>query len=283
MAVYLLRPDFCKSEALTYLIVEKTLAFIFVFFAITFIPSLAQTPHAVSWKGRVVHAQTGEPIPNAVIAVFSQVVVYSADEQGEFRIALLPNDSVRVAALGFEAATYTVQQSPTNDNGLAVLKLYPVSYKLKEVEVKGYRGILDPLIFPQLADDKPKIELNLPSHFGSRMSKTPPNERPLMAKPTPLSAVFSPLSFGYSVFSKEEKSKRNLIKARYQEHIWDRLDNLANRETLAMVSGFEGEALDDFVIYCNLHLKLNSFDNGASAVQKIEQLLKKYLTESSQE
>lgn len=262
---------------------KKSLVFIVVFLTIIFVTTLAQTPNTVSWKGKVVNAQTGDPIPNAVIAVFSQVVVYSADEQGEFRIALLPNDSVRVAALGFEAATYTVQQSPNNDNELAVLKLYPVSYKLKEVEVKGYRGILDPLIFPQLADDKPKIELNLPSHFGSRMSKTPPNERPLMAKPNPLSAVFSPLSFGYSVFSKEEKSKRNLIKARYQEHIWDRLDNLANRETLALVSGLDGEALDDFVIYCNLHLKLNSFDNGASAIQKIEQLLKKYLAQRDSE
>ena len=255
-----------------------TLFFIVAFLAFAVVSTGAQNPADISWKGKVIHANTGDPIPNAVIAVYSQVVVYSANEMGEFRIALLPGDSVRVAALGFEAATYTVRQSPTNEEGVAVLKLFPVSYQLKEVKVNGYRGVLDPLIFPQLADDKPTIELNLPSYIGSRMTKTAPNERPLMGKPSPLSALFSPLSFGYSMFSKEEKSKRNLIEARSQEPILARRSYLANREIIALISGFEGKELDDFVIYCNLNIKLNSFDNGASATRKIEHLLKEYLS-----
>ncbi len=241
--------------------------------------AFSQTSETNTWKGVIKNQLTGEVIPNAVIAVYSQVALYSADEQGTFRIPLLLSDSVRVVALGFQSATFCVGKVKEDLYGNVCLNLHPVSYSIKEVTIKGYKGILDPLIFPKLLDDYPKIELNLPSNIGSRMSNKKPGERLLMGKPNPIAAVFSPVSFGYSLFSKHEKSLRNLAIAQEAGIKNERLNSFASRETIALLSGFSGKELDVFIIYCNLNLKINSMDNGASVAQKIEILLAKYLEE----
>lgn len=251
----------------------------FFCFIFCFSYAFGQIPETISWKGIVVNEATGEPVPNAVIAVYSQISLYSANDLGIFSIPLLATDSVRVLALGFQSATYHVSKVPLNESGMATLNINQVSYTLKEVTVKGYKGILDPLIFPKLLDDTPPIELNLPSYIGSKMSKTPPGERLLMGKPSPLAALASPVSFGYSLFSKNEKSLRNLAKAKNQEKTWSLMDAYASRENIEILSGLKGDELNDFIIYCNLYLKITSFDNGASVAAKIETLLEKFKQE----
>lgn len=238
-----------------------------------------QVNETITWRGIVVNQSNGEPVPNAVVAVYRQVMMYSADENGVFRIALLPADSVRVAALGFQAATFSVKEVIPDSEGWVSLKLHPVSYTLKEVKVKGYRGMLDPMFFPKLTDDVPRIELNLPSYIGSKMSKTSPSEQLLMKNPSPLAALASPISFGYSLFSKHEKSLRNLAIAKVESKSWLLHDAFASRETIAIFSGFEGDELDAFVIYCNINLKISSFDNGASVAAKIKILLDQFKIE----
>lgn len=236
----------------------------------------SQENETISWKGVVVNGSTGEPVPNAVLAVFSQVSMYSTDDNGAFRIALLPTDSVRVLAMGFKASTYLVRNMPESPEGVVTLTLNQVSYSLKGITVKGYKGLLDPLIFPEFEDGTPKIDLFLPSNIGSKMSIIPPQERLLMEKPSVLAAVVSPVSFAYSVFSKREKSLINLVEAKAKDKEWEKNNTYADRETIAVLSGFEGEELDAFVIYCNVNLKIGSYDNGASVAAKIKTLLEKF-------
>lgn len=235
-----------------------------------------QNKETISWKGVIINETNRESVANAVIAVFSQISLYSADEKGFFSIELQPDDSVKIVAMGFQTAIFYVNKLHPNSEGISILELKQFSYKLKEVTIKGYSGILDPLIFPKLEDDSPQMELNMPSDIGSKISKLPPNERPLIGKPNPLMLLVNPVSFGYSLFSKHEKSLKNLTKARIMAKEWELKDNLASKETIAIISCFKGDELEKFIIYCNQNLKLTPFDNGASAASKISELLNKY-------
>jgi hypothetical protein len=255
---------------------------LFIFMFICLSPILSQGYESLTWRGKIVNQSTGAVVPNALIAVFSQVMLYEADDNGFFKIGLQSTDSVRVVALGYQSRTFRVKDIPENQDGWVLLKLFPVSYTLKGVTVKGYKGIFDPMFFPKKEDDPLQIDLHLPSYFGSKMSKIPANERLLMGKVSPLAAVASPISFGYSLFSKHEKSLKNLAIAKVQAKSWELSDRFADRATIAAISGFEGKALDDFIVYCNIHLKLSAFDNYASADAKIRNLLARYNDEPNQ-
>ena len=233
--------------------------------------------NAIFWKGRVINGDTGEPIPNAVIAVYSSTALYSTDIDGFVNIRLHENDSVRVVILGYSAETYRIKSLHSDSNGYVNLKVYPVSYLLKEVTVKGYKGLLDPTLFPSLKDDEPAINMHLPEDIGSNMSDTPPPEQLLMGdNPSILAALVSPASFIYSRFSKEQKSIKKLHLAKYEQHNQERLSDYIDSETIALITGYEGEELEKFIVYCNVNLKINHKDNGASITAKIEEIFKKY-------
>src|SRR5690606_1759208 len=96
-------------------------------------------------------------------------------------------------------------------------------------------------------------------------------------------AVFSPVSFVQSKFSRTEKAKLRLPEARQEARMWDHREAIAGREVMALISGFEGEELDSFMIYCNIHLKVSAMDNGITATRKIEALLVQYQGEKQHE
>jgi len=227
-------------------------------------------------KCRVINRDTGAPVPNAVIAVYSSTSLYSTDIDGLVNIRLQENDSVRIVILGYSAETYRIKSLSPDTNGYVNLQVYPVSYLLKEVTVKGYKGLLDPTLFPSLKDDEPAINIYLPEDIGSKMSNLPPNERLLMKNPTVNDIKNHPVSYIYSRFSKEEKSIKRLHSVRYEENNQERLSDYISPETIALITGYEGKELENFIIYCNANLKFNHKDNGASVTAKIEVLFEKY-------
>ncbi|MGQ1945662.1 carboxypeptidase-like regulatory domain-containing protein [Geofilum sp. OHC36d9] len=225
----------------------------------------------------VIRAESSKAIiPHATIASYSRVVMFIANDEGRFSITVPQNDSLKFTALGFEPVTVRVIDLKVDSTKNIAVFLRQHSYAIKEVTVKGYNGIFDPLIFQKHLPEEELIQLNLPGNFGSRMSKLPPNERPLVGKPTVLSAVASPVSAAYSLFSKREKSLRHLTKARTQEIQWDHREAVAGRDVIAAVSGYKDEMLEAFLIYCNIHLKISPADTGTSATRKIEALLEEY-------
>jgi hypothetical protein len=215
-------------------------------------------------------------IPHATIASYSRVVMFIANEEGRFTITVPKNDSLKIMALGFDPVTVNLQNSVVDSTGALTVFLKQHSYAIKEVTVNGYNGIFDPLIFQNHLPEEEAMQLHLPDDIGSRMSDTPPNERPLMGNPSILSAVVSPLSTAYSLFSQREKSLRHLAKARTQEIKWDHREAVAGRDVIAAVSGYKDEILEAFIIYCNVHLKILPADTGTSATLKIEVLLNEY-------
>jgi len=236
----------------------------------------SQQDSLVKVNGVIRAAASRAIIPHATIASYSRVAMFIANDEGQFTITVPQNDSLKITALGFEPVTIRVFDAVLDSTGTISVFLKQHSYAIKEVTVNGYKGIFDPLIFQKHLPEKELFQLYLPENFGSRMSELPANERSLVGKPTVLSAVASPLSTAYGLFSKREKSLRHLSKARTQEIKWDHREAVAGRDVIAAVSGYKGEILEAFIIYCNVHLKILPADTGTSATRKIEALLKEY-------
>jgi hypothetical protein len=215
-------------------------------------------------------------IPHATIASYSRVAMFIANDEGRFTITVPQSDSLKITALGFEPVTLRVIDAVLDSTGRLSVFLKQHSYAIKEVTIKGYNGIFDPLIFQKHLPEKELIQLYLPDDFGSRVSELPPNERPLVGKPSILSAAASPVSAAYSLFSKREKSLRHLAQSRTKEIQWDHREAVAGRDVIANVSGYKDEILEAFIIYCNIHLKILAADTGTSAARKIEALLNEY-------
>ncbi|MDR2928520.1 MAG: carboxypeptidase-like regulatory domain-containing protein [Cytophagaceae bacterium] len=234
-----------------------------------------QDETTIYFKGRVINGDTREPIPNAVVAVYSKTALYSTNSEGAIRLTLDKNDSVRIVVLGFSSETYQINALRPDTTGFVNMPVYPVSYTIREVTVKGYKGFLDPTIFPH-REDEYKLDINLPSDIGSNMSKLPPSERLLMENPSVIEAIFTPASFIYSRFSKEQKSIRQLAHDKAVERTLNRLDDFINAETIALISGYEGEELQKFIMYCNANINIRHNDTGASVTLRIKELLKKY-------
>jgi|LSQX01.2.fsa_nt_gb hypothetical protein len=240
----------------------------------------SQSDSTVLWQGSIRAKGNNAVIPHATIASYKQITTYIADEIGNFSLRLSYNDSIRVAALGFNSRTIVLKEMPQDSLAMIKIELNQHSFMIKEVTVKGYQGILDPLIFPKYIDDSPKIDLHLPNNIGSRISKVPPNERPDAGNMNALGAVFSPASFIYSKVNRTERSKAKLPEVRQQSKLWNHKEAIAGRGIIAAISGYVGEELDKFMIYCNIHLKISAADNALSATRKITALLEEYKARS---
>lgn len=235
----------------------------------------AQEGELKKWSGTVINTISKTTIPHATIASYSQVALYIANEVGEFYLSLPLNDSLRITALGYQSQTVNLQQTEKDSEGKIIIKLSPISYQIKEVTIKGYKGIFDPLIFQKHLPEEDLIQLNLPSYIGSRISKLAPNERALAGKPS-IGMILSPASLAYSLFSKRESSIRTLADAKAHEIKLSHRDMVASKEIITAISGFKDKELNDFIIYCNINLKIDPSDTGVSALRKIENLLLQY-------
>jgi hypothetical protein len=241
-----------------------------------------QDDNTFFWRGKVINGDTGQPVPNAVIAVYSKTTLYSADIDGIVRLRLQENDSIRVVVLGYSAETFRIKNLQKDSTGHAILKVYPVSFLLKEVTVKGHKGFLNPHIFPKFEENDLTKNMNLPGDIGSKMSDLPPSER-ILCENTPLfslkeltAIIISPISYVYSNFSVETNSIKQLRKDRYQQYNENRLKEFISPEAIASITGYEGEELQKFIIYCNANLSITQHDNGASITTKIEGIFEKY-------
>ena len=245
---------------------------VILIFSLFCIITKGQENDSIMWRCRVIDSETKGIIPNAIIAVYSEIALYSTGSDGHIRIYLPKDDSVRVVMMGYSSKIFRISDMKPDTTGYVSLPIDPMTYTLKEVIIKPYKGILDPLIFPKREDENPFIDLNLPNGIGSKINKLPPSER--VIKPS------GPLSLVFSQFDKEEKSLKRFINEKAIEQQQVHLKGFITPETIAIISGFEGEELDKFIIYCNIHLKLSTQDNGASVVAQIQSLLEKYKEES---
>ncbi len=221
---------------------------------IAFAASKAQDTGETWIKGRVFDAYDHQPIPYAQIASFNEGVIYAANEKGDFSIILQANDSIRILSMGYTPACIKLKNiTPENSQSIEI-GLTKAPYLLKEVSI--YKKTANEHLAQFMPDDiklgyVSDVPVGLRCDFGG--------------KPHILAAVFNPLDFAYYHLSSVEKDKRAMIKLDNSETIQSKIDN----ELIAEITGFEADELNEFIVYCNTHIKVTAQDNNESIRRKI--------------
>ena len=84
-------------------------------------------------------AETGEPVPYASIYVSPSFGTIS-NYEGEFSLACLPSDVVRISSIGYKQVSFTASELPS------VVQMSPISTTMRELTVMGVDDVLYRLV-----------------------------------------------------------------------------------------------------------------------------------------
>ena len=171
------------------------------------------------------------------------------DALGNFSIQADPSDTLTFKSLNYKDKRVPVSEIIKTENGIAKILLSPVRILLNQVEVEGTGPKVNMTGIPVGKSVSTPVELRS-DYFASR--------------PTALTAIFKPLSFISYHLSKSEKEKRVTLTAIHSERDWQILSLVYNKDVIHRISGLTGNALEDFMLYCNafngLPVNANSYD-----------------------
>ncbi len=225
--------------------------------------------------GKVVRESDQQAIPLAQIASYKKLNMFAADSLGEFRVILDANDSIKVIALGFEPCIFHLDSLTIDADVMYIFSLEQTSYQIQQVDINSnihYNAYMD-----RLKDHKSKreeMDLMLPEDIKlGEEPEIPADIRPDYNEPPPVYvAVVAPFSFIDYYTSKTDRRKRRYMKLLNTE----KQRNMLTVHLMAEVSGLEGDALEDFMIYCNANIKMNRKDTPLSIRYKVIDLYNAY-------
>ncbi len=205
-------------------------------------------------------------IENAQIVSYESMIIYATDEKGEFRNTFSKSDSLKVFGLGY--SPQVIRVSEFNDS---------VQQKVIHLGRKIYMiGTVD------VASDR-ELHLNLPKDINLGGEDDLPaalKGDSYNKKPPVMAAVVNPLSYVNYYTSKREREKRDMRRVLVQNEEQEKIKEFYNRDIVKEVSGYEGEMLDKFMIYCNINIKLSPDSNPIFIRMKIAELLEKFEEEN---
>jgi hypothetical protein len=216
-------------------------AIIFFIFYLSFLQIKAQVTdlYVITIKGVITSAENGEPIPYAHVINPREHTGTTSNFDGLFSISMLTEDTLIIRSIGFDEYHFTLKEFPPNDRYEIVMK--PVSYQLGEINVTGDLSMRKRLGLPDAKKLDIPIELR-----GNDF-----NEKPPLA-----AAFFNPISFLNYHLSDKEKEKRETLKAIKSDKEWLQFSTYYNLDNIKRLTGLNDEKADEFMIYCNLNLRL---------------------------
>jgi hypothetical protein len=201
------------------------------------VDSLASDPILV--KGKLLIEDSSSPVPFAHLVNMNRYWGAISDTAGNFSLYIYPGDTLSITAIGFAPTSYVlpdyVSVTPYNTR----IYMQEISYPLAEVEV---------FVFGTYEQFKEKVlSLELPETRTEKLGKRLFAE----AKEIAIGNTEIPRGFSFSLPSKFDISLRKLQELEKVEERQMELYLKYNREIIARTTGFEGEELDRFIIFCN--------------------------------
>ena len=190
----------------------------------------------VNVKGQVIDEMTKEGVGYAQVLNMRIRGGTMTDAIGNFSIQADPSDTLTFKSLNYKNKRVPVSEIFNTKNGIAKIMLSPVRILLGQVEVEGTGPKVNMSGIPIGKSISTPVELRS-DYFTSR--------------PTTLTAIFKPLSFISYHLSKSEKEKRATLIAIHSERDWQILSLVYNKDVIHRISGLTGNALDDFMLFCN--------------------------------
>jgi hypothetical protein len=190
------------------------------------------------------------------------------DASGKFSIQADPSDTLTFKSLNYKDKRVPVSEIFNTENGIANIALSPIKILLGQVEV---------------VSSAPKVNMNgIP--VGKSVS-VPVELRSdyFASKPTALTAIFKPMSFISYHLSKSEKEKRTTLTVIHSERDWQILSLVYNKDVIQKISGYKGETLDDFMLFCNAFNGLPINATSYDVEKRIRELMKEYVEKKSKQ
>ena len=222
----------------------------------------------VNVKGQVIDEITKEGVPHAQVLNMRIRGGTMTDGDGNFSIQADPLDTLTFKSLNYKDKKIPVSSIFNTENGNPKVTLSPTRILLNQVEVNS---------------SAPKV--NLKGIPGGKSPSAPQELRSeyFDKRPKNITAVVKPISFLSYYLSKDEKEKRSALTAIHSEKDWQILSVVYNREVIQKVSGLKGDALDDFMLYCNAFNKLPINATTYEVENRIRELLIEYNKKKSKE
>ena len=166
-----------------------------------------------------------------------------SDDHGRFTITANVKDSIMFSAIGYEKLTIAVHDSMYTDN--RIVKLKPIAYELDEIDI----GALS--TYEQFRRDAMNAEIKKPNFKIDPISKLEVSA-PLLPNQggIKIPGLGSPVSFFYSLMSKEGKQQRYFLSVINEtaDHII--IGNKFNGLIVHQLTGLEDDELVEFMSSC---------------------------------
>lgn len=215
----------------------------------------------VNIKGQVIDESTKEGIGYIQILNMRIRGGTMTDASGRFSIQADPSDTLTFKSIGYKEKKVPVAEIISRGIENAKIILSPVRILIGQVEVEGNAPKVNMSGIPVGKPVNVPIELRS-DYFASR--------------PKTLTAIFRPFSYLSYHLSKSEKEKRTVLAALRTERDWQILSLVYNKDVIQRISGFTGEALDDFMLYCNAYNELPVNATSYDVEKRIKELLIEY-------
>lgn len=230
-------------------------------------------------KGIIINENDSTPVALAQIASFKKQLAYAADSVGSFTISLPSNDSIKIVALGYEPKIFSIPDSLSDTENPILFPLESTSYMIKQVDINtysAYNNYTDRL--KALHAKAQEMDLKMPPDIiMGKGSEVPAPIRPVFRRDPPVAVLFfNPLSYIHYYSGKSEKEKRKLVQLFHQE----KTRQLLTPEMIQEVSGFKGEKLQDFIVYCNVNIQLTDKDTYHTVKGKLMHLCVGYINQN---
>lgn len=222
----------------------------------------------VNVKGQVIDELTKEAVGYVQVINMRIRGGTMTDANGNFSVQADPVDTLTFKSLNYIDKKVSVNSIINTENGVAKITLSPTRILLGQVEIEG---------------SGPKVNMS-----GIKVGKSvsvPVELRSdyFASKPKTLTVLTKPLSFMSYYLSKDEKEKRAAISAIHSEKDWQILSLVYNRDVIQKISGFEGSALEDFMLYCNAFNSLPVNASTYDVEKRIRELLIEYIDKKTKE
>lgn len=195
------------------------------------------------------------------------------DTSGLFSIHCLVTDSLIISALGYE-----IKKIYPGEAQNMRIQLTSVAFRLKQVNVYDFKSWeVFKREFARI--EIPEQKVNVSGLPAGKISKKPTYlaSNTFEEKPGPLHFIVHPISSIAYYFNDEEKQKRKVWALMNQDNRETVYRRIVQRDSIKKWTDINDEYLDDFIIYCNVHIIEKELDREYYYKEKILELYPVYM------
>jgi hypothetical protein len=232
----------------------------------------AQSARPRIFQGRIIDCINRQSVAYADIYNESTRKGIFADSSGFFRMPANIGDTLIIQSMGFHGKVYYILD--LSSNPIDTLELCPQTYDIGVV-------LID---LPHTYEGFKKTFLEIEPDRGLQIEGLPKaklQDIPSLLDTNYLNsdhfAIFSPINYLYYKYSKEEKSKRKVFYLERQKREQLLIDKKYNRELIERMTGFKGDSITDFMVFCSFSHQFLYESTELEIVAEIDKKFNEYL------